>query len=360
MKGYKILPNVHFGNVNKIKDLIDDSHREILLLTSPSILAHLNQSNVLTEIRRDHNLSVYSEVLPNAPLNMLNEIVSKCKKPDCIIAVGGGSTIDSGKALSVAWSQHMEDFFYKRKSLEGYKINLIAVPTTAGTGAELSYGAILEDTKNKKKGGLRGELIQPSTVLIDFQLYKSAPDQLMAESGFDCLTHAIETFLSVASTPLVEYQSINAIRNVFNSLPEAVATRSEKDIECMAITSSLMGVNLALSSTCLPHRIQYVIGPRTNTSHAQGLIMLYNGWLPIISKTEKFMSLSRLLGYQPNSLVNKILEFKVRLGIDISLSDFGIKESEVSNLAMEVTGNVEMDPCYSDINTIKDIISNSL
>lgn len=352
---------IEVGKISIVNKVISDwGVNSILVITSPSIAKFDEVKELIEQLKINNDVEIFSQIKPDAPLLDLDEIVQNHKKPDAIIAIGGGSVIDSAKALSVAWKDaSISEMFYQQKSIPATKIKTIAIPTTAGTGAELSYGAILYDVKNKLKGGLRGSILQPNHIIIDIDLYSKAPKKLIAEVGFDCLTHAIETYLSTASTPFVRYQSVAAIQVVFGNLFDAYNGRRES-LEKVAIAATLMGRNLALSTTCLPHRIQYAVGPVTNTSHAVGLIMLYRGWLPIISKTVEFQKLSADLNMTTNQLVDKVENLKKDMNVDYRLSEYDVTNSDTELIAEKVTGNVKNDPAYQSIETIKLIIQNSI
>jgi alcohol dehydrogenase class IV len=133
-------------------------------------------------------------------------------------------------------------------------------------------------------------------------------------------------------------------------------------MEKVAIASSLMGINLALSSTCLPHRIQYVIGPRTGTSHAQGLIGIYKGWLRYLME-EKVLELTDLttdLGITVNEFLTEVENLRNQLEINYGISKLGITIEDIEDIAMAVTGNVHADPSYKDLNSIINILKLSL
>jgi alcohol dehydrogenase class IV len=234
-------------------------------------------------------------------------------------------------------------------------------PTTFGTGAELSFGAILFDDSKDIKSGIRGELVQADKVFLDFELYKSAPARIKSLAGYDCLTHAIETYLSLKSSELTRYQSVAAINTVFEYLYDAVTDNSNA-ISKMAIASMLMGVNLAYSSTCLPHRLQYVIGPMTHTSHAEGLAALYKGYLPYICSMEEgpIIELCEDLNITKDGLEERISNLKNRLDISLSLSDLGIRDKEVQHILDSVTGNLSADPYYKDSSTMEIILNLAL
>ena len=361
----QIKPLLYYGH---IKEEILKSHifgKNILIVSSKTVWEKSYLSEVISQFSNKYIFKVYTHIKPNAPFSDIQKIIDDYKGnefPDTIIAIGGGSIIDAAKALSVSFQNiSIADLFYKIKPMPSSSVKLIAIPTTAGTGAELSFGAIIYDDVKNVKGGIRGEIIQPNVVFIDAELYKTAPKKLISEVGFDCLTHAIETYVSLKSDAIIRYQSVAAIKTVFNFLPDA-ASGDLKALKNMAIASSMMGVNLAYSSTCLPHRIQYIIGPLTNTSHAQGLIALYKGWIKLISENKSKSGLNDLEydiggGY---SLVDKIHQLKEDLNINYSISTLGVNENQIEYIAESTTGSVQNDPMYKSNETIIKILKESI
>ena len=360
----QIKPAVEYGQIttNSIEENIVGEN--ILIVCSKTVWNKSYLKDIINNISEKYKIKVYTHVRPNAPFTDLQKILDENSnsKPTSIIAIGGGSVIDACKALSVSFSKaSISDLFYKKVAIPKTSIQLIAIPTTAGTGAELSFGAIIYDDVNCVKGGLRGEIIQPNVVFIDAKLYQTAPKKLIAEVGFDCLTHAIETYISVKSCGVTEYQSLSAIKTVLECLPKAV--NGEIDgMKQMSIASAMMGINLAYSSTCLPHRIQYIIGPLTNTSHAQGLIALYKGWLPLISQNKLKSKLNQLeidLGGKID-LVDEINQLKEDLNLDYSITSLGVKQNQIEKIAMETNGSLKNDPIFQDKKTIIKILEKAL
>lgn len=362
MNHYSIQPNIVTTSLSDSKTLnVFDNNNRILLISSPSLASTQKVKQFIDELGNMGTLDVYDKIKPDAPLQDVELIVKKFARPDIIIAIGGGSVMDSAKALSVGWQpDSIQSYFYGKAALPATKIKTIAVPTTAGSGAELSFGAILYDKKNKVKSGLRGKLLQPDHVLIDVDLYLNAPPQLIAESGFDCLTHAIETYVSKASSAMVRMQSVTAINAFFDSIVQA-KNKERPAMQRMAIASAFMGINLALSSTCLPHRFQYALRYVQPHSHAQGLICLYKGWLDVISTTDSFKELAGDLKITADELISKINRLKILLGVDYTLSDFGFKETDLTIVRDHISGNLDLDPCYDGKEeTIMKILKNSL
>jgi alcohol dehydrogenase class IV len=359
---YKFTTGIIFDSLQKLIEKLEHLKvKNLLIISSPTVMAIPKVKTLCEAVSKIYRLSIYSDVRPDAPIGYLDRIINESSKPDVIVGIGGGSVIDSCKALSMGWQDRtIAELFYKVKTLPKTNIPVFAVPTTAGTGAELSYGAILYDPHTKKKDGIRGSILQPTLALIDIELYTYAPQHLKAEVGFDCLTHAIETYVSVASSELVKYQSVAAINVILQHLYDATQG-STHALGKVALAAALMGQNLALSSTCLPHRIQYSLGPKTRTSHAKGLIALYKGWLYEIESTEVFNNLSSDLGYQNTfQFITAINDLKTKLHINYTLSDFGVTETELGIISDDVTGNLQNDPCYESKQTILNILYKSI
>jgi len=338
---------------------------EVLILSSRSVEISFKLDKLFSRLSLNRKLHIYNHIRPDAPFKDLDIIIQEQKKNnlDYIIAIGGGSVIDAAKTLSISFEGiDYKDVFYKRAAPPVNKIPVLAIPTTAGTGAELSFGAIVYDNYNKIKGGLRGEVIQPNAVLIDARLHNSCPYKLKAEVGFDCLTHAVETYISKKSNSLVKIQSISCIKNIFKFLVPACKNNDIHSMEKIALSSALMGINLAYSSTCLPHRIQYSIGPLTQTSHAQGLIALYKGWLKYLLeiKLSELDQLSNDLSMTSIEFVEKIQTLKKVLDIDYSLTDLGVKLEQVADISKSVSGNVLADPSYLNTETLIKILKYSM
>lgn len=360
----QIKPPIYFSKITKdhlVKSIVGNN---IAIICSKSVYLHTHISQVIDDLAKDYNVKLFTDIRPEAPLSDLINIIDYYGKfpPQTIIGIGGGSVIDAAKALKVSFgNSHIEELLARKASLPTHGINMIAIPTTAGTGAELSHGAIIFAEDKSMKVGLRGEVIQPNAVFIDIELYKTLPQKLMAEVGFDCLTHAIETYLSTKSNALIQFQSVSAIRCVFDHLENAV-NGNNHSLSKMAIASTLMGINLAYSTTCLPHRIQYIIGPLTKTTHAQGLIAIYNGWLKLIVQDKKksnLRNLERDLNFKED-LKEKILLLTTKLKINLKLSDIGLNETHIESIADQVNGPLEYDPSYKNKNTLIEVLKHSM
>lgn len=323
-------------------------NKKILILTSPSIIKKNRVRKLIRGLTFENNVEVFSKILPGAYLKDLQRIF-QFKTPQNIIGIGGGSVIDIAKAYSCLKLNSVKNLNKEEKI---NKIPLIVIPTISGSGAESSKGSILKKTNNKKIA-YRSEHLIPDHVFLDLSLVKSAPKKLRCECLFDCLSHAIETYLSKKSKINLKKNSIKTIKSLLKINYKNIDTIKYQKI--ISKSSYLMGINLKMSTTCLPHRIQYSLSEYTNMTHAQSIIALYTGWLKIISETKEFKQLEKEISIKFN-LKNKIKMFKKKLKINFSLRKLKLSEQTKEKIIKKTNGTLKLDPSYKSINTIRQIV----
>ena len=199
---------------------------------------------------------------------------------DSIVAVGGGSVIDLAKAAALQPTPERLEALLGGERVETGGLPVIALPTTAGSGAEVSHAAIVFHRASGRKRGVRGPGVAARDALVDPDLMVGAPPSVIAGSGFDAIAHAVETSASRAASDLVIHLAGTALPRLLESVPSAY--RSPDAVGALteaAYAATLMGVNLANSTTCLPHRLQYPVGARTRSTHAMGVAALMPAWL---------------------------------------------------------------------------------
>jgi alcohol dehydrogenase class IV len=316
----------------------------------------------------------YNKISPNPKVEEIDNAINLIKENniDLIIGLGGGSVLDAAKAISAIYyiDGKTEEVLSNQKKLLNKKIPLIQIPTTAGTGSELSMGSILTDEKRKIKTGLRGEVLLADIAVVDPTLTYSLSYNLTMETGFDILTHAIETFFSNSSNLITEIYSVEAIKRVLKYLLRLKTNLNDTEARKeLSFASLLMGINLANSSTCLPHRLQYPVGALTNTSHPRGLAALYLAWLEYskVYNKEKFVLLAKKLSYQAEKdemlmdlFQGDVTNFINEIGLNIKLSTLGIDSSKIPLLKSKVIGSLSNDPVGKVENIIDKIYSDSL
>lgn len=373
MKAYQLsIPTkVYFG-----RDILEDAlaaqssffKGTIMIVTTGRSLIRLGHLDMLKErLKRQTSVNtiiIYDQISANPRLNEIMEGVElgKKEKADIVIGFGGGSALDAAKAIAVGMGheESLEDFFYNRKEPTIKTLPIAAIPTTAGTGSELSKASIITDPVKKIKNGIRGAALYPRLAIVDSVFTETIPLEITAETGFDVLAHAIESYVSKAATPYTEMLSEYAIQIVGKYLPRLMeAPRDAKARQKMSFASMIMGINLGNASTCLPHRLQYPVGAHTDSSHGIGLARLFTAWASYEvqyagSKMKKAAGLLSGLSCEKEEDAVRVIENFIRdLNLAGSLQDMGITEELIDIMTEEVTGSIQNDPAAQE----KDIIN---
>ena len=183
-------------------------------------------------------------------------------------------------AAGAGTSEDIDEYFYNGRELVDHVLPVIAIPTTAGTGSELSKAAIITDDVRRIKSGIRGAGLYPKVAIVDSIFTESVPYHITMETGFDVIAHAMESYISNAASPFTRMQSEYAAAIAGKMLPRLASDMQDTEArKYMSYASMIMGINLGNASTGLPHRLQYPLGAMTDTSHGAGLSALYTAWV---------------------------------------------------------------------------------
>lgn len=346
-----------------VERMPSDGSAQILLIASERALRRDPLPRLLEELRSRGSLHIWTKVQPNPRVEDIDECVKHHRRQNIshIVGIGGGSAMDQAKATAIALScgTGVADLLASGGVLSPRNNKLFLLPTTSGTGAELSYGAILTNASSGEKLGLRGVAQAADVALVDPELTYSLPMYTSMETGFDVLTHALETAISLAATPYTIDHSRSALERVFRWLPvlhdDLSNTEARRE---MSYASMLMGQNLALSTTCLPHRLQYPIGAATDTAHAAGLAALYPAWISHLlpHATSRLARCARWIGVgedastelqRASAFADEVGRLMERINFQPKLRDLGVDASMLANFPDQVSGKLETDPSYS-------------
>ena len=305
------------------------------------------------------NIVIFDTISANPKLSEVRKgiLLGKQEKTDVIVGFGGGSAMDAAKAIAagVKSEVRIEDLFYQGGEPGADTLPVIAIPTTAGTGSELSKAAIITDDVRKIKSGIRGRALYPFAAIVDSYFTESVPFQVTMETGFDVLAHAAESYISRSASPYTKMQSETAIQIVGKYLPRlAENLKDEKAREKMSFASMIMGINLGNASTCLPHRLQYPIGAHTDTSHGAGLAALFTAWIRCeyryaSGQVERMMNLLTGRDIRGEAdCTEAVYRFIRLLKLTASLQELGIERKQLEAMAAEVSGNIGNDPASQE------------
>jgi alcohol dehydrogenase class IV len=271
---------------------------------------------------------------------------------DVVIGLGGGSAIDTAKAAAVGVERGpVGPLVGMTLEASDGALPLIAVPTTASSGSEVTKGATVTDVARRLKAGIRGPDLFPRVALIDPVLLGTVPVGVAAESGFDVLAHAVEGLVARRSDPVSRALALRAVELTGVHLPKVVAgDRSAQAQDGMALAALLGGWNVALAGTCLPHRMQQAMGglvPGAALSHGRGLAVLYPAWLEQAEAyaTERFAAAARALG--GTDIHTEVARLREVCGLTGGLREQGFSEADIATMRAAVTGDLGNDPIPS-------------
>lgn len=338
---YYVNSEIIFGR-NSIKNLTrilsGHSAKTVMLVYDEGVKVAGIADKVM-EILEDCNVEIviFDKVLPN-PTNELVEVAAELalvKKVDTFIAVGGGSSIDLAKAVNILMTNPAPIEQYGGiGNVTNKVLPLIAIPTTAGTSSEITNVSALTDTKKVCKYVIIDNKITPTQVIVDPEFTLTMPASVTAATGMDAITHAVESYISNMATPLTEYQSLEALRILFDNLPKVI--ENGEDIEAreqMMLGCIIAGFAFSNANLGLVHGIAHTLSAHYHLPHgmANACMLPYVTAFNAPSCPEKMMIMAKAIGLQqdvegnPYLFADELKQMIKRLGIK-TLSEQGISE----------------------------------
>jgi alcohol dehydrogenase class IV len=274
------------------------------LIITDKMMVQLGYAKRIQETLAAQQMSadIFDDTVPEPTVASIQAGVEKTRNGDydCIIALGGGSPIDSAKAIAIL-AKHggeMRDYKFPRIVIES-GLPIIAVPTTAGTGSEVTRVTIIADEKTDEKMLCVGIGFMPVAALIDFSLTLSLPARITADTGIDALTHAMEAYVSKKASLYSDTQALAAMRLIAPNLRRAYHDGSDKVArEAMMLGSTLAGVAFSNASVALVHGMSRPIGAHFHVPHGLSNAML----LPSVTEfsipaaAERYADCARAMG----------------------------------------------------------------
>jgi alcohol dehydrogenase class IV len=381
---FKCPTRVIFGiNVAKdLGDMVRRLHKESVFLVTDKGLSKSGILNRVTDILKTAGIQyeIFDNVEQNPTVKTVNQgaKVFQKEKNRVILALGGGSPIDAAKAIGVKATHNGNITEYTRhgdKVVQNITPPLIAVPTTAGTGSEVTWVSVLVDSDIKRKIVVPSPFIAPNLALVDPALTLTVPPEISASTGMDALTHAIEGYVSLKSEPISDALALEAIKLISENLRTAV--KNGKDINArsnMLLASTLAGMVFINSGLGLVHSMAHALGGRYNIPHGLAnaimlpRVMRYN----IVANPLKFASIARTMGEKVDGndieidaekSVISVFNLSSDIGIPHSLEELGIDASMVEQLAedaMDDRGTFPLNPRHPTKEEVIEIFRDAL
>jgi alcohol dehydrogenase len=356
---------IHFGYGARaqLSEVLRLHGNRVLAIVDPFLIGTPILAETVAGLKSDKfDVAVYSDVLPELPIASLDAAAAFAREyePDVILAVGGGSALDAAKLVGLLVTHDGPlNRYYGENLVPGPSLPLVAVPTTAGTGSEVTPVAVVSDPDREMKVGISSPHLIPTAAIVDPEFTLGAPRSVTAFAGIDALVHAVESFTAVRSEPswdttlpvftgrnaFSDVIALRAVEHLGTSLPVAVDDPGNRRArEEVALGSLLAGVSFGATGTHLSHALQYPIGACTKTPHGlgTGLLLPYvlQACLADPAVAERIAAVGSALGSAASTVdgkardaISSIAALNRAIGVPASLREIGITREQLPQLA---------------------------
>ena len=369
-----------------LSELKDVYNKKKVFVVTDEFLYKNNYTKTLTDKLDSMGIQHYTffDVAPDPTLSCARDGAKAMRafEPDCIIAFGGGSPMDAAKIMWVLYEHEDVDFLDLamrfmdiRKRIHpfpkmGGKANFIAIPTTAGTGSEVTPFAVITDDETGIKYPLADYELLPNIAIVDIDFMMDMPKGLTAASGIDALVHSLEAYVSMLATDYTDGFALTAIKNVFKYLPIAYSDgKNEEAREKMANASTISGMAFANAFLGICHSMAHKLGATFHLAHGVANALLINEVIKFNATdnpkkmgafsqykypkaTERYAEIASFIGLtgktnddKVKALTAKINELKEAVGIKMSIKEYGISEKDFLASLDEMVEQAFDDQC---------------
>jgi acetaldehyde dehydrogenase / alcohol dehydrogenase len=379
------VPNQIYFNLNAVENVRQFPSRSTIIITNPALeqIGHVDLVRRYIPEGTHVHVSVIPDAEPEVKVVMQGVEVLNFYKADQIIALGGGSVIDAAKIMKLKYESPEADleelaapFLDLRKRVVQYptkktnRSRLIAISTTSGTGSEVTPFAVLTDKEHGRKVTLADYSLTPDVAIVDPQFVMSMPKGLTADTGIDCLTHALEAAVSSYASAYTDSNAMQAIRMVFKYLPIAYEHPRDEEARCMMHNAAcIAAMAFANASVGVNHALAHAFGARFGVAHGRANALMlphviaYNASVPTkfvpspyqkgYVAHRKYATIADLLGLGGQTIEEKVKNLVMateqlldQLGFPRSIADLGISKEEFERAIPVLTKLAFDDPSW--------------
>lgn len=356
------------------------SHRQTLIVTDRHLVTAGLVARVTDSLERaGHPFQVFDGGMPEPSIDLVKRAHAFVKEspPDVLIGLGGGSNIDLAKFTAILVTHGgVPENYIGFNNIPGPLLPLICIPTTAGTGSEVSHSSVLTDTANHIKVSTLSHYIRPAVAIVDPLLTLTCPKQASADSGIDALTHAIEAYTATdhaalgrevgvpmpysGKHPMDDVLAEQAIRLIGRHLVQAVHEPDNVEARTgMSLAAMWAGMAFSNSGVALVHAMEYPVGGAVHVSHGagNGLLLPYVMRHTLAARVAEFARIAEFLGANTASMsqqaaaelaITEVEALRQTIGIPLRLRDLGVKQEQLRDFAAKaakIERLIKMTPC---------------
>ncbi|GAX89823.1 iron-containing alcohol dehydrogenase [Effusibacillus lacus] len=378
---YELPTQIVFG-VNAIQELPQKVRKlagsRVFVVSDPGV----EQAGILkkvTDLLAESHITfeTFTEVDREPDVKTIGIATGKAKEfaADLVIGVGGGSAQDAAKAVAVMINNEGKITQYAGlDKLPNPGVPIICIPTTAGTGSEVTIWTVISEKENNMKFGIGGKYLAPTLALCDPALTLSLPGPMTAATGIDALTHALESFVNKATQPVSEALSRESMRLIAKSLRKAVAQGDKLEARYdMLLASTIAAMAFNPTRLGLAHALCMPLGGKFKVPHgvANAILLPQVMEFNLVGNLEKFKEIAEIFGENTEGLplrdaaelsVKAIRQLNRDIGIPAGLREYGVTEENLDYIAREgmTSGNVLVNPRKPTLEDLKEIVRRSI
>ncbi|WP_321972728.1 1-propanol dehydrogenase PduQ [Paratractidigestivibacter sp.] len=362
MQSWSVKTDVYYGQ-GALDRLASISNKRVLVVTDSFMTTSGTADKVASHLT-NCEVKIFDKVVPDPPINVVSEGV-KCLHEfgtEFIVALGGGSSIDSAKAIRTIAQESVGS--------KASDIPLVAIPTTSGTGSEVTNYAVISNPEKGAKYPLSGDHLLASEAILDPELTLSVPPAITADTGLDALTHAIEAYVSTGAGDFTDAWCEKAVQLIFEYLPSAFrggdTPEAVKAREKMSNAATLAGLAFNIAGLGVNHGIAHAVGARFHLPHGRACqlllapVMAFNADLGNVRNGEysvaaqKYAHLAKVLGFSSASIrigasnmIREVDRLCRTVGEPATLRQCGVDSAEARVSIPELAAKAVVDPTTS-------------
>jgi alcohol dehydrogenase class IV len=344
--------------------------KSLFVVSGKNFLDSSGTKEKLLSILKNFDIYFFNRVIPDPSINIVKEAVDilRAQKFDAVIGIGGGSPMDCAKLAAAIFNNQrsnadIEDYLLGKEIIAERNIPLIAIPTTAGTGSEVTPFVAIKSNDLNRKVALRSYFLYPDIAIVDPELTYQTPLHITASTSLDALSHAFESLWSKDSQIMTDVFAGEAIQLILDNIypiikNDFINSKKEKTARSnMSNASMFAGIAISQTRTGAAHAISYPIATAANITHGFACALTLSEVLkfnyPLM--TEKFDLLFKRLNIKDvEEMIGKIDSLKKSLGAPCSLEEIGIKKDDIAYIAEQSFNHPSMEKNIADLSK-KDI-----
>lgn len=382
MKDYsfKVPQTIEFGvgSLAKLPNILEENDSKHVFLISDRGLEKIGVVKKVQDIIEKAGIQVtsYLDVVPNPTVNNVNTATKLFKESGTtsIVALGGGSSIDVGKAVGILANYGGEIIDYEgNHKVPGAIVPMIAIPTTAGSGSEVTASAVITDEERNYKLSVFSYNNIPKYAVLDPELIMTLPASIAASCGLDAMVHAIEAYVSRNASPFSDAMALQAMELIGSNLRKFVANRQDEEAACaMMAGSNFAGIAFAWARLGNIHAMSHPVSAYFHVPHGVAnsiilpTVMEYNaladnGRYKVIYDYIR-VSKDVVENFTPDMLIDEIRKLNVQLGIPASLGAVGVTEDKIEVMAVDAmkSGNISANPRQTSLTDMIELFKKAM